>query len=166
MKKIIFILLFSFIQLSLSAQIPRMSDNLLGKGDLSWLFFDVYEARLWATDATSLYEKPFSLELTYKMEFDGEDIVEQTLKELKHLGEEEESLKKWKPDLMAIFPNIKKGDTITANYHPEKGLSFYLNLEKKLGAIKDQALSVKFLNIWLSEKSRAPKLRKKLLGDA
>lgn len=162
MKKIITILFF--LSFSIQAQIPRMSKNLLGKGDLSWLFFDIYEAKLWAKDATSLYKDPLTLELTYKMDFAGKDIAEQTIKELKDLGEKEELLKEWKPKLAVLFPNIKEGDTLSANYHPEKGIEFFLNLKEKVGKIENKEFSKKFLNIWLSKDTRAPKLRRKLLG--
>ena len=161
--KILIIFTFIFC-ISTQAQIPRMSKNLLGKGDLSWLFFDVYEARLWAKDATNLYKDPLTLELTYKMDFAGKDIAEQTIKELKGLGEKDELLNEWKPKLVALFPNIKEGDTLSANYHPEKGIEFFLNLKKKVGKIEDREFSKKFLNIWLSKDTRAPKLRRKLLG--
>lgn len=143
-----------------------MSSNLLGSGDLTWLFWDVYEARLFAETGINLYSTPLTLELTYKRDFEGRAIGEQTISELKNIGVDEGIINQWNDKILDLFPNIKEGDTISANFDPEKGLTLYHNRSIRFGEISDLAFSRHFLDIWLGEKTRAPKLRLKLLGQS
>jgi hypothetical protein len=167
MKKFIFII---FICIStfhtpfsladdLSKQLP-----LIGQGEYRWFFLSIYDAKLWGKKEENIYSTPLILELIYKRNFKGHDIVNQTEKELRSAGIEENNLNKWKPRLLEIFPNIQPGDSITASFDPEKGIIFYFNKTKEIGKIQDVAFSKTFLDIWLGERSSDLKLRNKLLG--
>ena len=162
--------LFLFLLLGICSsfaeeKISPLSQNLRGKFQYTWFFMDIYQAKLWAPNDIEVFSVPFTLELIYSRDFDGEDIVNQSIKELTGQGLSREYLEKKKEVLLEIFPNIKEGDSIMAQYTPEKGTVFYLNQKKKLGSIVDKTFSVEFLNIWLGEKTSSPELRAALLGS-
>tara|TARA_B100001248_G_scaffold262427_1_gene258367 strand:- start:25005 stop:25499 length:495 start_codon:yes stop_codon:yes gene_type:complete len=163
MLKTLFFLL-SISMASFQQQAPWEGAKLLGKAELTYFVFDVYQAKLWGTDLDNLYQKEIALELIYSREFEGEDITQQTVKELKYIGVDEATIKQWSPQLAKIFVDVKEGDSIMAKYKPSEGLKFFLNREKPLGEIKDPKFSQEFLNIWLSENTSAKAFRKKLLG--
>jgi len=140
---------------------------LRGQGLYKWYFLQVYEAKLWGEKVEDIYTKPLELELKYKRNFKGEDIVKQSLKEMApHVGENEQlSIEKINSILRKIFPDVKEGDVISAKFNPSNGIIFYLNFNKEIGKISDLELSKKFLDIWLGEKTNAPDLRNQLLGN-
>lgn len=146
-----------------AAELPKLP--LRGQGDYKWLFLHVYEAKLWGEKGDDLYSKPLLLELKYSRSFKGKDIVEQSIKELIKAGSPDSEMGEWKKKLLEIFPDVKEGDIIQASFRPDNGLSFYLNSNKELGRLSDLNSSKTFLNIWLGEKTSAPELRQKLLGQ-
>lgn len=129
------------------------------------MFLSVYEAKLLAEKGNDIYSRPLLLELKYSRSFKGKDIVEQSIKELVSAGNDKSQLEGWREKLLAIFPDVKESDIIHASYNPEAGIVFHFNSEKELGRITDLNFSKKFLDIWLGEKTSAPELRKKLLGN-
>ena len=137
---------------------------LRGQGDYKWLFLNIYEAKLWAEKTDDIYSKPLLLELKYHRNFKGKDIVTQSIKELVNAGHPMTELEPWGAKLLEIFPDVKEGDVIQAQYNPENGITFRLNSVKELGRVTDINFSRKFLDIWLGEKSSAQDLRNKLLG--
>ena len=137
---------------------------LRGQGIYKWYFLKVYEAKLWADQGDDLYSKSLLLELKYKRDFKGEDIVKQSIKELVPIVNPASELKKWENSLFKIFPDVKEGDTIQASFDPKVGITFYLNSTKELGKLADIEFSKKYLDIWLGEKTNAPDLRTQLLG--
>lgn len=138
---------------------------LRGQGQYKWMFLSIYEARLLAEKGNDIYNRPLVLELKYQRDFKGKDIVDQSIKELVSAGHEKSQMEEWRAKLLEIFPNIKEGDIIEARFAPENGIIFHLNSSKELGRIADINFSKKFLDIWLGEKTTAPELRKKLLGN-
>lgn len=163
MKTVIFVLC-AFFNLSVFA--ATASDlPLRGQGEYKWLFLSIYEAKLWGEKGGELYSKPLLLELKYSRDFKGEDIVKQSVKELINSGTPQNELEQLKIKLLAIFPDVKVGDIIHASYDPNVGVVFLLNSTKELGRLSDLNTSKKFLDIWLGEKSSAPELRLKLLGN-
>ncbi len=162
MKKIILILTI-FLGANLSAmEVTKLP--LRGTADYSFFFFSVYEAKLWAAKDTDLYSGRLGLGLTYKRDFTSEQIVSQTQKELVRAGIESSQAKKWADQLLDIFPDVSSGDTLLADFDPERGIVFYLNNKSDIGQVKDLEFSKAFLNIWLGPKTREPQMRDKLLG--
>lgn len=155
------ILLMTFVGVSM-AEVERFP--LRGEGSYSWLFIDVYDAALFAPAGDDIYSKEFRLDLKYKRSFDGEDIAKQSEKEMLSAGVSEELIKLWRDRMRAVFPDVKKGDVISALFKPNVGVSFKFNRSETLGSFNDVEFSKHFLNIWLGEKTSDPKLRRKLLG--
>lgn len=140
-----------------------------GKGVYSFLWMDVYEARLYRPEIIKLtpdniYENTFQLELEYYMSFKGEEISKQSVKEIESQKgdlsrEEKERLIKL---YNGIFPNVDKGDRITASYHKDKGVSFFLNRKTLLGKIEEPKDAKAFLDIWLGVETSDEELREEL----
>ena len=162
--KTIFFLMFILIGNITYANEFTIKYPLRGQGVYKWFFLKVYEAKLWAEPRENLYSAPFVLELKYKRNFKGKEIVDQSVKELLHAGVEASLIDKWRVRLLEIFPDVSENDSILASYNPDAGVIFYLNSTRELGKITDSNFSKQFLDIWLGDKTTAPELRNKLLG--
>lgn len=137
---------------------------LRGQASYSWLFFDVYDAKLWTRSKKDFFSRNLEFELAYKRSLKGSDIFKQTQKEILHAGHQEGKVKKWMSTIPNLFPDVKDGDKILASFDPQRGITFYLNHERKIGEITDLDFARAFLNIWLGEEASDQKFRNKLLG--
>jgi len=114
---------------------------LLGEGRLTVLFWDIYDARLYVADGSYDPEKPFALSLNYLRGFSGSDITKRSIEEMRKQGLGDESvLVSW----------------------PSEGARFFLN-DLLIGTITDQNLNRRFFDIWLSEKTSEPEIRRLLM---
>jgi Chalcone isomerase-like len=142
--------------------------NVRGEGVLRFFGMKVYEARLWAP-AKSLAKSispgdPFALELVYDMSVKGREIAERSTAEMRKVGYSNEAkLKAWGEEMLRIFPDIKKGESLIGVSIPGKGAKFY-SREKLIASADDPEFAKAFFDIWLSEKTSEPKLRERLLG--
>jgi hypothetical protein len=153
---------------------PALADALQGKSVLGqtrlrvW-GFSVYDATLYAQpgfDAQRYGEQRFALELAYLRDFDGADIAQRSLDEMRGLGPvDEASAQRWLAAMKALFPDVKAGDRITGVHVPNAGARFYLN-GRWLGAVDDPAFSRQFFGIWLSPRTSQPAMRAALLQAA
>ena len=140
--------------------------ELVGKARLTMFFFDIYDASLIAPQGKFINEKPFALELTYLRDFDGEDIASRSIDEMRKLGMKDEmKLAKWYQAMQDIFPNVKEFETITGIVDDQQVSHFYID-DRPLGIVHDKEFSKWFFNIWLSENTAEPKMRRQLLGLA
>lgn len=146
----------------LTLHVPQAAE--LGRGRLTYLLWEVYDARLFTPKGSWQNKPPYALELHYLMSLDGEKIAERSAEEMRGQGFKDETLlKKWQQQMTAIFPDVEKGDTITGVLD-EKGTSrFYLN-QKNIGVISDPVFGEYFFGIWLNEKTSEAALRRKLLA--
>ncbi len=136
----------------------------VGEGSFSFFFWDIYDAKLYADNGSFNQENPFALKLRYQMSFKGSDIVKSTIDELKKHGVKDENLlSKWQNDLLKIFPDVNENQILTGIYTKQK-TAVFLNNGKVIGEMKDEYFAKKFFEIWLSEKTSAPSLRKSLLA--
>jgi hypothetical protein len=136
----------------------------VGEARLRMWFFDIYDASLIAPNGKFTDQSPFALSLTYLRDFDGIDIASRSIDEMRKLGMKDEmKLAKWYEQMQRIFPNVKDGQTITGLVDKQRFSHFYFE-EQELGAIEDTEFSQWFFNIWLSENTSEPKMRKQLLG--
>lgn len=164
----------------------------LGEGQMSILFWKVYKAEFYSTDAPyneSAYPK--ALKLTYQRDIEKQEFVDATqdqwIKLNAHfserlVSEEQEAL--WLKQLSDIFPDIQEKDIILFTLSKNKQANFYLKKHNKsnkelnntaerltiknyqlLGSITEPAFGDYFLSIWLSKYTTEPKLRKKLIGE-
>jgi hypothetical protein len=129
----------------------------------------VYWASLWSGEnmlrPDQWQTQRLALELRYLRDFDGKDIAKRSVDEMhmqSPLSAETSSV--WLKALEALFPNVRKGQSLTGIYVPNAGAQFLFN-NKPLGTLADAELAKRFFAIWLSPQTSAPELRKKLFAE-
>lgn len=138
--------------------------QLVGEGTLTFAFFDVYSAQLYAPSGTFAPDKPFAISLRYLRDIDGNDIAERSVEEIRRQGVVNgQSLTEWGAKMKTIFPNVQHGTVLSAVFYPGKKTVFFQG-NKMIGAIEDAGFTRAFADIWLSQKTSEPELRKELLN--
>ena len=141
--------------------------KLMGFGTLRWFGLRVYDGQLWANAEAGDFNykrDPSWLELKYARDFDGSDIAERSINEMEAIGAgTKEQRQAWLTKLNSIFPNVKKGHTLSALFTPGKGMQLFRN-GQPLAKIEDQELAEAFMGIWLDPKTSAPEMRRELIG--
>lgn len=136
----------------------------VGAGTLRFMGFALYDGKLWSPSGRWNADAPFALELIYARAFDGDDIARRSIDEIRRLRTlDDATAARWEARLSAIFPDVKAGDRLTGVRLPGQGVQFYAG-SRPLGRIEDEALAEAFFAIWLDPRTRAPDLRRKLLG--
>ena len=142
--------------------------RLVGQHLFKFFGLDIYHISLWSSPEwtpDNWSQQSFALSLVYSRNLSGEEIAKRSISEIKRqVVLSDASEQQWLNQLRALIPSVKPGDRLTGVYQPSAGLVFWLD-SKKLGEIKDPALSEAFMGIWLSTKTSEPKMRKKLLGS-
>ena len=139
--------------------------KLVGQARMTYLFWDVYDARLYAPAGQWQANTPFALELNYLRDLDGEAIAKRSVEEIRKQGFSDEAvLARWYQQLSAILPDVKKGTRLTGVVDQNKHTRFYLD-GQPLAEVNEPLFSIWFFNIWLSEATSEPKLRSQLLGE-
>jgi hypothetical protein len=139
------------------------SEKPYGEGHMNFLFIKAYNARLWTDAPVWSMDAPFAMEITYGMGFDTDDLVERTIKEMKHVdpGLDDAEVARLTPQLNKVYPPVKSGDRLTALYVPGKPLAFSHN-GVATGSI-DPSYARDFFGLWLLANTSSPGLRKDLL---
>lgn len=131
-----------------------------GSGSYRRFGFLVYEATLWAGDHPQ--QPPLALQLTYRRSIAGKAIAAASVKEMRALGDiNEDTLAAWGERMAALFPDVKDGDRILGEYHPDVARFYYNGV--LLGEIADARFARQFFAIWLDVRTSAPELRAALL---
>ncbi|MCM8610938.1 chalcone isomerase family protein [Accumulibacter sp.] len=132
-----------------------------GSGEFRRFGLLIYAATLWASGDDPL-QPPLALELTYKRTIKGRDIADASIGEMRKLGVAGEArLRAWGERMLAIFPDVRRGDRIVGVQLPEAA-RFYFN-DRSIGSIDDPAFARAFFAIWLDAGTSAPDLRAALL---
>jgi len=170
MRKIAFALLLALLPVTAFADAPPeiapyiKAEKPYGAAKLTKLVFHVYDATLWTDAASWTMGKSFALTLRYGMNFDGDDLAARSIDEM----EGQEKLDKptaasWRARLNKLFPDVKKGDRITAVYLPGKETRIYHN-GKYRGSVAGALFARRFIDIWMSPRTSEPALRQNLIA--
>ena len=144
--------------------VPAASVSGSGKG--TRLFFHVYDATLYAPNGVYNEKKPYALELVYHVNINGEDIAQDSVRQIRRMGMKDDStLIKWHKELKEIFPNVKPGDSLTG-VHLASGQTLFCRDQHEIGRIKNKEFSRYFFGIWLDKKSEDATLRRNLLEQS
>lgn len=139
----------------------------VGRGELSWLGFDIYEASLWSADGRFAgFEpgRPVALSLWYQRKFTREELLEITTGEWRRLDlGPAASRERWAARLREIWRNVDRGDNMTTVVVPGGETRFY-DASGLVGRIEDPEFGPAFLSIWLDPRSAVRGLRGQLLG--
>lgn len=137
---------------------------IVGEGTLSVAFWDLYDATLYAPDGKWDPSKPFALSIRYFRDIEGKAIADRSVQEMRKQGfQDEVTLAAWNAQMKNIFPDVQDGSVLSAVFIPGKHTVFYAGTQP-IGTIKGDAFGHRFFDIWLSEKTSEPGLRKQLLG--
>jgi hypothetical protein len=144
------------------ASVPAAS--VVGRGVLSYAFWDIYEATLYAPKGAWSAARPFALSIEYYKDINGRDIADTSAKEMRKQGfTNERKLSDWNAQMRSIFPDVKQGTVLSAVYIPGRHTIFY-DGNRAIGSIKGDDFGRLFFGIWLSEQTSKPALRRALLG--
>jgi len=143
--------------------------RLVGQGKFTFWGLDIYQASLWTGDNPLLPEQwhtqGLALELRYLRDFDGKDIAKRSLDEINgQSAVAKDKAQAWLKAMEDLFPNVRKGQSLTGIYLADKGAQFLFD-NTVLGELKDPELAKRFFAIWLSPQTSAPELRQKLFSQ-
>ena len=142
--------------------VPQAS--IVGRGTLSYAFWNIYDATLYAPDGRLDRTQPFALSLHYHRALNGHDIADRTVKEIRKQGFDDEiRLAAWNAQLKTIFPDVVRGTTLSAIHHPGQGTVFYKD-DTVIGTVRGDDFATAFFDIWLGDGTSHPALRRALLG--
>jgi hypothetical protein len=134
-----------------------------GTGDLSRLFIVAYDASLWTDADTWSYRAPFALSLRYQMGFTRDELTDRTISEMVGQGEvPAHDQAAYRAFFAKAYTDVKKGDRFTAVFVPPATMRLYHN-GALTGQREDAVFAKRFFDIWLSEKTTEPALRRGLL---
>lgn len=170
MRKLLFVMLVASVLTAGSAKaLDFMHDHIpevkvVGEGQLSFAFWDIYIAKLFAPQGKWDGNKPYALSIHYLRDIDKDDIAARTIEEMRLQGfTDEMMLAAWFTQLKTILPDVSNGTMLTAVFLPEEGTKFF-EQDRLLGLVRGQEFARRFSDIWLGEKTSEPELRRKLLG--
>lgn len=137
----------------------------LGEGEMSYLFWTLYQAELYGTNQqVDLKDQDeLALKIIYQKTISSKALVDATKDQWQKLNYTSEEIDKWLKPLTSLFPDVQKKDSLLLKLDSQGQSQFFLNLEP-IGVIKDTTFGPAFMAIWLSENTSEPKLRKQLLG--
>ncbi len=142
--------------------------KLSGKGALCLFGFCLYDAQLWSANVPFSYDAPFALEVTYRRSVERTRLVQTAIDEIRRLqtpAPSDATLAQWARAMAPAFPDVKPGDTVCGVYLPDRGARFYANGQLTT-EVDDPAFARAFFDIWLAPGTRAPSLRRHLLGES
>ena len=136
----------------------------VGEGRLTYVFWDVYDATLYAPQGQWRDNPPFALQLSYLRSLEGSKIADRAITEMREQGfDDEVRLATWHTQMRNIFPDVDQGVRLTGVYTQTGATIFYRN-GAEIGSLSDPAFGQAFFGIWLDEKTSAPELRLQLIG--
>lgn len=139
--------------------------KLVGEGRLTYVFWDVYDASLFAPNGDWQNDQPFALKLVYLRKIEGKQIAERSVEEMRQQGiKDEVQLATWHTQMRKIFPDVDEGVNLLG-IRDQNGYAVFYSGDQQIGRIDDPAFTQAFFNIWLSEKTSSPDLRRKLLSQ-
>jgi hypothetical protein len=145
--------------------IDKTGFQTIGKTTFSVLFWDIYKSQLLTT--TGGYpirgeNEQLIYEICYLADISSEDLIKRTEEQWEFIGLYKSDYQSFIPMLESIWPDIKKGDTLTLLL--KKGVSIFYYNQKRIGSIHSPYFAHIFLDIWLAKNTSQPSLRYELLG--
>ena len=138
----------------------------IGETTFSILFWDLYKSKLLTTSGKYPIKnetEKLIYEIHYLADISRDDLIKRTVEQWQHIGVMTKHYQVYLPELKSIWPDVNEGDTLSLLIDEVRSV-FYFN-QKYIGAIDKPQFGQIFLDIWLSENTSQPKLRKELLGE-
>jgi len=130
------------------------------------MFWTIYKSTLFTADGEYRGIEPgLALKIEYRRNISRNQLVSATRGQWQELRLYDPSASEsWLQELTELWPNIRRGDSITLYVEQDMSSSFFHN-DKSLGQMGDARFTESFLAIWLAENSTFPKLRNQLIGQ-
>lgn len=148
------------------AELGQMSAEMehVGSSSVGFLFWDAFDANLWAPEGRFSWERPAALSLTYRTDFSKRKLTDSTIKEMKRIaGWKPERLADFRANIAPCMSDVVAGDRFTAASPTPDRIVLYLNGEQRCD-LTEPGLRRAYLGIWLSQNSRFPDESRKLMG--
>ncbi|QBF82107.1 hypothetical protein EXU30_04840 [Shewanella maritima] len=140
--------------------------KLVGEGEMSFMWFDVYRAKLLTEDGRYFSkQQPLILDIEYYRDIEADDLIEATVDQWQHLGMAQSLIDEFAPSLKHAWPDVKQGDRLTFKVNTNGEGAFWYN-DEHVHTVSTPYFSQAFVSIWLSENTSEPGLRQALLGDS
>ena len=139
--------------------------KLVGSSQLRVAFFKVFNSQLFTkTGQWNAPRHSFRLELTYQRNISGSFLAKQTSKEWDHLEVDDPRRSEWEAAVLAMWPDVVKGDKIAFDVD-EQGISRFFYNGMWVGSVEDPDFAPAFIGIWLSPRTSRPAHREGLLAE-
>ena len=142
----------------------------VGRGELTWFGFSVYDAHLYTASGTftGFDEPPIALEIRYEREVESRQLVETTRKEWRRLAgplglRDAARTERWLADVGRIWPDVEPGERIVTILGAD-GVTRFYGTQGYLGRVEDPDFGPALLGIWLHPDTRVEDLRADLIG--
>jgi hypothetical protein len=158
----------AFAAATLPAPLRDQKPELLpvGAATLRWFGLHVYDVALFAQERPYADSGTAALSIRYHISIKHHRLLETTLKEWRRMGKGEAVQRdRWIKQLASLWPDLKKGDSLTAFMRQDGTTQFYFG-DRLLGEVPDPAFGPAFFSIWLDVKCSHPGIRNRLLGVA
>ena len=143
------------------------SARLQGSGTLRFFGLLVYDARLWVGagfEPQTFEGHAFALELQYARKFEGAEIAQRSIVEMRRTGSMTDSqAQAWQAAMTSAFPNVVAADRLTGVHAPGGATRFFHN-GRATSAVPDPMFARAFFGIWLAPTTSEPELRRRLIG--
>ena len=137
--------------------------TLVGSSQVRVAFFKIFNSKLFTkTGQWNDSRHTFRFELTYQRNISGSFLAKQTAKEWDHLEFDDPRRPEWEAAVLAMWPDVKKGDKIAFDVD-KKGVSRFFHNGTWVGSVEDPDFAPAFIAIWLSPKTSRPAHRNGLL---
>ena len=152
---------------SLSWSYPLAGLQPVGSATLKWSFWTIYESTLYDPDGVfSGINHGLALNIEYRRSISRRQLIDATREQWKAMSLYQDDLSDaWLDALSGFWPDVRRGDAITLLVTDGLVSEFYLNGEA-IGRISEPGFTENFLAIWLSDESRFPELRDRLIGNS
>lgn len=165
----IFFLCFSGVTHANSSVMQQVMPDaqLVGKGRLTYMVWDVYDASLYAPNGKWKHNKPFVLRLDYLRDISRQDIADTAISAMRQQGfTDEVKLAAWHTQMENVFPDVGEGVALIGVYQPNQPTVFYNQKGDFIGQVKDPEFGKYFFAIWLENNTPKPLLRVQLLNES
>jgi hypothetical protein len=158
MKALILVSLMIFIPAHAT---PLTDLKEVGKTEMNWLFWKLYDIRLLSADGQYHPQKyPVALAIRYARDFSAEQLLSSTIDEWSR--QQINWKTSWQDALRKMWPDVAEGDEIILRVDQNRHSQFYFN-DQNIGTIEDEQFAPAFLSIWLSDNTLKPELRNRLI---
>lgn len=147
------------------AEIGLSAPTKLGEVTFRWLGLPLYDASLFLEGEQQFdWNTPLALRLSYRRAFSKDQLMRATAAEIERLEGQRPDQAQFLQKLDQCFRDVGAGDSFIASSPSRNQVALYLN-GRRTCSVRHPDARKRFLNIWLSDNSRAARLSRELRGQ-